>query len=86
MKTGGDNCILTSNVLSFETEELLVGSKVCPGIVIIIEKCFHNLPKPEKQDAEDNNDDDYKNLIWYLRIKKKWKREIWNNFRIDSHK
>lgn len=27
MKTGGDNCILTSNVLNFETEELLVGSK-----------------------------------------------------------
>jgi len=40
MKTGGDNCILTSNVLNFETEELLVGSKVCPGIVIIIEKLF----------------------------------------------
>ena len=60
MKTGGDNCILTSNVLNFETEELLVGSKVCPGIVIIIEKLFffYNLPKLEKQDAEDNNDDD----------------------------
>ena len=49
MKTGGDNCILTSNVLNFETEELLVGSKVCPGIVIIIEKLFfYNLPKLEK--------------------------------------
>lgn len=59
MKTGGDNCILTSNVLNFETEELLVGSKVCPGIVIIIEKLFfYNLPKLEKQDTEDNNDDD----------------------------
>ena len=61
MKTGGDNCILTSNVLNFETEELLVGSKVCPGIVNFssIEKLFfYNLPKLEKQDAEDNNDDD----------------------------
>ncbi|XP_068710534.1 uncharacterized protein [Montipora foliosa] len=27
MKTGGDNCTLTSNALLFETEELLVGSK-----------------------------------------------------------
>lgn len=29
MKTGGDNCTLTSNEIDFETEELLVGSKVC---------------------------------------------------------
>ena len=28
MKTGGDNCTLTSNEIDFETEELLVGSKV----------------------------------------------------------
>ncbi|KAJ7333603.1 hypothetical protein OS493_017145 [Desmophyllum pertusum] len=27
MKTGGDNCTLTSNEIDFETEELLVGSK-----------------------------------------------------------
>ena len=36
MKTGGDNCTLTSNALLFETEELLVGSKVCSIIDIII--------------------------------------------------
>lgn len=29
MKTGGDNCTLRSDELDFETEELLVGSKVC---------------------------------------------------------
>ena len=29
MKTGGDNCTLVSNEIDFETEELLVGSKVC---------------------------------------------------------
>ena len=29
MKTGGDNCTLMSNEIDFETEELLVGSKVC---------------------------------------------------------
>ena len=28
MKTGGDNCTLISNEIDFETEELLVGSKV----------------------------------------------------------
>ena len=33
MKTGGDNCTLTSNEIDFETEELLVGSKVCSGMV-----------------------------------------------------
>lgn len=27
MKTGGDNCTLTSDEIGFETEELLVGSK-----------------------------------------------------------
>ena len=29
MKTGGDNCTLASNEIDFQTEELLVGSKVC---------------------------------------------------------
>lgn len=28
-KTNGDNCLLTSEDISFETEELLVGDKVC---------------------------------------------------------
>ena len=33
MKTGGDNCTLQSNEIDFETEELLVGSKVCAKVI-----------------------------------------------------
>lgn len=33
MKTGGDNCTLVSNEIDFETEELLVGSKVCVKMI-----------------------------------------------------
>ena len=33
MKTGGDNCTLSSKEIEFETEELLVGSKVCVKMI-----------------------------------------------------
>ena len=48
MKTGGDNCILTSNVLNFETEELLVGSKVCPGIIMSLLKNVSTVSRNQK--------------------------------------